>query len=372
MPAGGYMNLSFLIILVLLSSFGNQITVETSTAIPKADRVSGAGGWTDWSYCTVSPDGRRAAFIIPLRGEVDVLDLSDEVARTLAAHDGEGSQAFMFSSSDIEDFDFRQWARTVARNGRKKDEVALPLSVHYSRTGNLLISDAGNRRILEFSPDNRLVRSFLLTGDLAAPNEVRVLPDNEFITAGLNLDPKSRLNAGNFCTVFDEAGELVRSFAYTPQSALEKKLWVGVSAVLDIDDEGIIYVSFSVEGDIYAYRSSGELIGKIDYHPAWFVAPPSLSEPDFVLERPPEGFWRSWTRIIKIIYAGDGRLVLAAETNGLVPGVEAPFIFDVLTTDGRVIQSGIPSQYWPVGRDRNNALYWLSFSGDSLVKTRLK
>jgi len=363
----------YVILMVLaLPIFADQFEIIEKIPVPKEARVSGGGGWTDWSYCAVNPDGNQAAVINPGSGEVLTFTFKNEGADAVAANYQAGDYKFFFSNAEIESFDFEGWVKTAARNGRKRNEVNLPLAVDCTPTGELLISDMGSRRILHFGDGGVLQNSFILTGQLAAPNEIRLHPGGLYVAAGLNLDTTSAINAGNFCTVFSSAGEIIRSFAYSPPIAIDRNLWVGVSAVMDIDEKGMIYISFSVEGDIYVYDISGQLVRRFNYRPDWFTPPPALERPVFKFEREPIGFWKSWTRIIGLVYAGNGVMLLVAETNGQVPGVEAPFIIDVLTTDGKVICDGIAWDYWPVGRADDNHIYWMAYSGDHLIKTRLQ
>jgi len=265
--------IALLIIAVSVSAFGDYFEVEYRIPIPEKLRISGEGGWTDWSYCSVNPAGDAAAFIDPEARQVVVYDIGAASASVLAGNFDPSYQQFFFSSVEMEVFDLSDWINTIARNGRKTDEVNLPLAINYSPAGELLISDMGARRILHFSSEGDLIRSFLLTGQVAAPNEIRYHPDGIYIAAGLNLDPSSAINGGNFCTLFSADGQEIGSFAYTPQIALDRNLWVGVSAVLDIDDSGLVYLSFSVEGDVYVYDITGTLRRRFGHRPTWFADP---------------------------------------------------------------------------------------------------
>lgn len=363
---------AILFTVVALSVFGDHFQETDRFPIPKEAQISGEGGWTDWSYCSVNPDGDQAALINPGSKEVLTVSFSTKLAAVAAENYQPSHQQFFSSSDEMEAFDLEGWIETMASNGRKRDQVNLPLAVDYTSNGELLISDMGSRRILQFGRDRAFMHSFILTGQVAAPNEIKLHPDGAYVAAGLNLDSTSAINAGDFCTVFSPTGEVIRSFAYSPQIALDRNLWVGVSAVMDIDDDGKIYVSFSVEGDIYIFDIMGRLLKRFNYRPEWFVEPPVLDKPVFKLEREPAGFWKSWTRIIKILCAGKGIVVLVAETNGLVPGIETPFIVDILSTDGHVLASGIASDYWPVGRSKDNHVYWLSYSGNHVIESLVK
>ncbi|MFZ5980884.1 MAG: hypothetical protein ACOYVF_09665 [Candidatus Zixiibacteriota bacterium] len=363
-----------LVMLIAVSwpEFGEYFEVEYSVPLPEDTRISGEGGWTDWSYCSVNPGGDETALINPKSREVVAYNMKAALSHVVAANFEPGDQQFFFSTRELEAFDLQRWLSTIAHNGRKSDEVNLPLAVNYTTAGELLISDMGSRRILHFNSEGDLMRGFLLTGQVAAPNEIKYHQAGIYVAAGLNLDSFSAINGGDYCTIFSAGGEEIRSFAYTPEIAQERNLWIGVSAVLDIDDSGLIYLSFSVEGDIYVYDINGTLQQRLNHRPEWFVDPPALDKPVFKLEREPVGFWKSWTRIVKLLYAGDGFIVLVAENNGLVPGIDKPFIIDILTTDGAVLRSGITSDYWPVGRSDDNGVFWISFSGDHLIKTKLK
>lgn len=365
------MSYALIIILSTLCTLNNLFSIEKEYNIPESIQVSGENAWTDWSYCSVNYSGTKAAFINPKNHNVVSLEIDKSDLEIASPHTSNMSSVSHFTTTDIESFNPNSLISKVVSNGRKKNEVALPVSIHYTHDNNLLICDNNNRRILITDNDNKYISSFLLTGKTAVPNEIRKLADGTFLAAGLNLDYTGNINAGNYCTIYSSKGELLRSFAYTPQVAFDSTLWIGVASLIDIDDAGNIYQTFSVDSKINVYDIFGKLLRTLNYKPKWFYPPNSLQEPHSTLENEPPGFWKSWPRIIKILYLGNNKLLIAAETNGIAEGFGKRFIFDIITTNGQILYSGIPSDYLPVGRDKDNNIYFLSLKGDKLIKTYL-
>lgn len=338
--------------------------------IEESVQVSAVEAWTDWSYAAIDPSGSKLALIIPSRQEVVCVLLRNGNATGLALHAESGDHVSHFTTSDIESFDPGTMVRALASRGRGRSEVSLPLAVSYDAQGRLIISDSGNRRILIFGPDGSFESSFLLTGPTAAPNEIRLLPNGNILASGLNLDSTSRINAGNYCTVYSHDGEILRVFSYTPQVAFDSTLWIGVSSLIDLDESGNIYQVFSVEGRIRVYDSLGKLKRTIDYTPSWFYAPKAMEVPLVTLHDEPEGFWTSWPRIIKLIYAGSDRLILIGEANDRLAKSGKRFVYDIVTLTGDVLHSTVFSDELPIGIDRNGFVYSLSLTGDQICRLR--
>ncbi len=359
-------------IVAAMLSLGSLFLTAEEISIPAEARVSAEGGWTFWNYCAISPNGDEAALIDPVEHRVLVYAFGDESARTAARHTEDLSQAFHYTVGDIESFDPSVLVSEAVAHGRAPDEVELPITASYSSAGDLLVSDVRARRVLTFDSDRALKDSFILTGMLTGPNEIEVLPNGNLLVADFEADSLGMLNAGHYCFLLSPQGEILKRFAYTPESALEKRLWTGLSAVFDFDGNDRVYVAFSSEGWLYVYDLEGSLIRRMNCTPSWFIEPAELPEPRRQIQSPPEGYQHSWTRIIDLIYLGNDKLLLVAETNNMIPGVEERFIMDLLTTSGELIRSGIVSDYLPVGLDEDGYVYFLSFQGDHLLRTTLR
>lgn len=354
----------------LMLAFSDAFIIDTVINLPENIQLYGNNKCSYWNYCDINPAGNKIAFIQPEKNEIWTYRLDAKGYDTvmhLADSDGPDSGSYS-KSLPIYDYQYE----LVSPHGRNHNEVLLPIAVCFTPLGDLLVSDAGSRRISYFGSDNSLQYSFLLTGNFQAPNELKCIAENRYLLAGLNLDSAGPINAGNYCNIFSGDGEFVKSFAYTPRSILDANLWFGVSALVDVDNEGFIYVTFNAEGKIYKYNEWGILLSEFSDIPDWFIEPMKLPEPTFLVNKEPRGFRESWTRIIRLIYIGNGYLVMAALTNGKVPGTESPVIIDIYTTNGTLYKSGIESDYFPIGRDRKNALYFLSFNENKLVRTFLR
>jgi hypothetical protein len=337
--------------------------VESEYSIPP-DFIGGHFKCTYWSYCTIDFKGEQIAFIDD--GEIKTFNLSDKDETKIVPQ-----SKFDIISKKYPGEIFDYPGQTIIRKDRGAHGVLTPIAVCYQTNGFLMVSDLGKRRVSVFSPDNSLYYSFFIVGSAHTPNEMRMMPDGRYLLGGLILDTSKALNAGYHCSFYSEEGIFLNSFAYTPQFAFDNNLWVGVSVLLDIDDSGYIYCAFSVESKIYRYSDEGILLDSFGVNSSRFVPPPALPMSRFSHQVEPRDFWRSWTRIIKLIYAGDGKLVLAYLNNDLNAEVASPFLLDIYSTDGKLIVSGIQSDAFPIGRDKDNYIYMLSFDGDRLYKTYL-
>jgi hypothetical protein len=362
---------SILGITLLLVPFGSRFTAQKVFSIPSEVRISGEKGWTDWSYFTVGPDGARVAFIDPKRQEVRSYSLNGGTSSVMAEHTDVSSYAWGPTKHHPETLYVTETVNDIARKGQRPDEVNVPIAVKYDRSGKLFVSDLSNRRVSVFSPEGTFESSFLLPQTVGAPSDIRATNDGNYLLSNLFLDNSRGINAGYHCNFFSPTGKLLKSFAYTPKVAFDRNLWLGVYSLFDLDKQGNIYVAFTVEPVIYVYNSAGELMMTFGETPEWWVPPPKLEASRFRIRSEPNGFHGSWTRVIKLVYAGNGRLIRCAETNGLVEGCSKPFILDVYSTDGKLIAGSIESDCFPVGVDNDNMIYFLSVTGDRLLKTRL-
>ena len=364
------MVLSLLFLALVTANAGAVFDYHTQFEVAKPFQVSAAEDWTDWSFAAVDPSGEKIALIVPARQEVVNILLKTQDAQGVSRHSESEDHVSHFSTSDIESFDPRTMTRVLTGGGRAKNEVSLPLAVCYGKKGRLLISDSGNRRILTLDSNGSFESSFLLTGPTAAPNEVRLMPDGNVLTAGLNLDSTSSINSGNYCTIYSPDGEIIRSFAYTPQVAFDSTLWIGVSSLIDLDDSGNIYQVFSVEGRIRVYDSMGRLKRTIDYTPSWFYPPKAMEVPQVIVHDEPAGFWKSWPRIIKLICVGSDKLILVGEANDELAKSGKRFVYDIIGTGGDVHHSTVFSDELPIGVDDSGSVYLLSIGGDRVFRAR--
>lgn len=354
-------------------SLGDVFPVDQVIAIPEEARIGAEKEWTFYSFCTVNSSGTKVYFIEPEALTIVSATLPSAEVSTVAEHATTGSNVQFLTSGKTDElvpFGDIGPIRTTAKNGKRRYEVIAPVAVGKAEMELLLVSDAGSNRVVAFNQNDSVVFSFLRTGSVTPPNELRLLSNGDLLAAALKVDRTSPLNEGDFCVVFSRQGEILRSFAHTPAMALERNLWNGVTALLDVDGNDTVFLAFSVEAIPYVYAPDGRLLRKFAGPPQWFHPPEPQPAPVFSIEKEQRGFSRSWPRIIRLLYIGEGRIVLAAETNGRVEGVSAPFVLDVLSSDGTVLYSKISSDYLPVSKDSTGAIYWLSVTGDRLIKTR--
>ncbi|MBD3333354.1 hypothetical protein GF356_10930 [candidate division GN15 bacterium] len=248
----------------------------------------------------------------------------------------------------------------------------IPIAVGYDRSGTLFVSDVGNRRVSLFSLEGSFESSFLLPPAIGAPSDLRIMPDGNYLLANLQLDSARGLNAGHHCNVVSPSGKLLRSFAYTPKTAFDRNLWLGVYSVFDLDEDGNVYVAFTIEPVVYVYNAAGELLRTFGETPEWWVSPPDLQVPQFRINDEPDGFYTSWTRVVRLFYVGEGKLLRCTETNGLIKGCSQPYVLDVFATDGRLVAGGIESKYLPIGADSNSMIYFVSARGDRVIRNSLR
>ena len=362
---------SILGLVVLLAPFTGHFSVHEVFPIPPEIRVSSEKYSTYRHSFTVSPDGAQVAFIDPEEQEVRSYDLVRGVSGMVAAHTDVSGYEWGPIKQQGDTIYFTEAVNDIARRGRRPNEVNIPIAIKYDRSGKLFVSDLGNRRVSIFGVDGNLENSFLLPMTTQCPSDMRETSNGNYLLSNLFLDRSRSINAGYHCNLFSPTGKLLKSFAYTPKSACDRYLWLGVYSLFDLDDRGNTYVAFTVDPAIYVYNSAGELMMTFGETPGWWVPPPKLEAPPFRIRGEPDGFHGSWTRVIKLVYAGNDRLILCAETNGLVEGCSKRFIMNVYFTDGKLIAEGIESDYLPVGVDNDNMIYFLSVTGDRLLKTSL-
>jgi hypothetical protein len=338
------MILPVLIVLIALTPFERAFVVDSSITLPPDAREWVKGKRLFWNHCAMAPSGERLFIIDPNDRQIATYDLN------------------------------RKQLSTIVKNGRKKDRVVQPLSLNVDTRDRLLISDAGSRRVLILDDKNELAASLIAPSNMQPPHEIHTLPGGNLLFASLRFDQEHDtlgLNLGDQCTIIGPDGAELKSFAYTPQSSIDRNLWKGISALTTVDDSGHIFVTYATEYRIEKYDSAGKVLKDIIPKSEWFVPPPALRKRVFEMESAPADFWQAWTRILRLFYLGDGRLLVMAETNNKVPGADTPFILDILDVNGAPVHTGIPSNYYPVGVDRNGSIYFISFTGETLLKTHL-
>lgn len=365
------MNTLILGLVVLLVPFGNYFSTRKVFPIPPENRVSSEKHSTYRHYFSVSPDGTRVAFIDAKKQEVCSYSLDGGTSDVVAEHTDVSGYAWGPTKHHPETLYLTETVSDIIHKGRRPDQVNIPIAIKYDRSGKLFVSDLGNRRVSVFEVDGNLENSFLLPMTTQCPSDMRETSNGNYLLSNLFLDRSRSINAGYHCNLFSRTGKLVKSFAYTPKTAFDRNLWLGVYSLFDLDEQGNIYVAFTVEPVIYVYNSAGELQMTFGETPGWWVPPPKLEASRFRIRSEPDNFHGSWTRIIKLVHTRDGKLILCAETNGLVEGCSKRFIMNVYSIDGKLIAEGIESDYLPVGVDNDNMIYFLSVSGDRLLKTSL-
>ncbi|MBI5869255.1 MAG: hypothetical protein HZB43_13375 [candidate division Zixibacteria bacterium] len=384
---------------IAISPFDSAFVVDTAFQTPAALRVTGRHASTDWSFCAVSPDGARMAYIDPEFNDVRTYDLAAGAMTTALSHTAKTVFTWSDSTEVIERPDGSRYLRvvehsdpirareqggpavgasvgevairTVVRQGRKQDEVNTPVALAFGHDGSLLVSDVGSRRVIVMGPDGNFRSSFLLGDDEDAPSEMRLTPDGNLLCANLRLDRSTALNAGHNCNVYSMAGVRLQSFAYTPASALARNLWTGVRAVLDVDRKGYAFVAFSIDPEIHVWDSAGQERRAFGGPAAWFVSPRALRSPLSQREVVPTGFHESWTRPIKIVCFGDDHLLRATLANDRVAETDKPFLIDVFSIAGTALGPTVASDAWPVGADSAGHIYFLTAAGDRLLKAHL-
>jgi hypothetical protein len=366
------MNTLILGLVVLLVPFGNYFSTRKVFPIPPEIHVSSEKHSTYRHYFSVSPDGTRVAFIDAKKQEVCSYSLDGGTSDVVAEHTDVSGYAWGPTKHHPETLYLTETVSDIIHKGRRPDQVNIPIAIKYDRSGKLYVSDIGNRRVSIFGVDGNLESSFLLPMTTRCPSDIREISNGDYLLSNLFLDKSRDITAGYHCNFFSPTGKLLQSFAYTPKIAFDHNLRKGVYSLFDLDERGNIYVAFTVEGVIYVYNSAGELMMTFGETPEWWVPPPKQGAASrFEVWKEPEDFYGSWTRVIKLVYAGNRRLILCAETNGLVEGCSKRFIMNVYSTDGKLIAESIESDYLPVGVDNDNMIYFLSVTGDRLLKTRL-
>lgn len=357
--------------LIILSSFLEWFSIEKTFSIPPDQSIPSVKCSTYRHYFAVMADGKTAVYIDPSGRCVKSFDLISGTFAERSSHTTEASSGWGPVRQSADTMFLSGPEVDVASFGRKAGQVNTPLALTCDRGGNLLVSDLGNRRVLLFDTSLSFLSSFLVPTVATVPSNVLMDESGDYVVANLLLDTTSSINSGFHCCVLSATGALLAHFAPTPTIAFERNLWLGVCALIDRDDDHNVYVAFSVDPTICVYNRNRVLTSCIDVKPAWWRPPPILPQSRFQVREEPTDFLESWTRIVKLLYVERGVLLVVAETNGQIEGCATRFIMDIYTTDGQVLVSGVGSDYLPVGTDRDGYIYFLSLSGDKLLRTTL-
>ncbi|MDD4052833.1 MAG: hypothetical protein PHR28_13170, partial [candidate division Zixibacteria bacterium] len=252
-----------LIVMLVLLTFQPFTTVFKTTntyIIPEAYRIAGDSNRTTYrQYCSVNPAGNIVALIDYSRKRVVAFDLvtGDTTIPALPTSRTQGAWGPVQRKGDT--IFFSDNPTTVSETGRRPSEANIPMAVNFSGNGQLFVADAGNRRISAYDSALQFHSSFLLPTNVGTPSNAIVLENGNFLCANLKIDSASTINAGHWCNIFSPKGELLRSFAYTPNEAIAKNLWLGVNSLIDVDEHQHIYVAFSIAPRIDIYTTGGDL-----------------------------------------------------------------------------------------------------------------
>ena len=296
-------------------------------------------------------------------------------------------------------------SKILAKEGRKPDQVSFPLCVEITRDGNVYIGDNQNRRVSQFSPEGKFLRSFVITPDHWPPRDIETdgegslfligqkphVPEEDRHSSGDEIEqdrsPGAEAGEADHASLIDSArgkwvnkytnhGKYVESFAYDPAVVSELNLWKGVTANAAMDEEEDLYLLFTPEHKVHKFSRDGGRTDVFGENPEWFVSPQAPPAPgSFGYDEEEEKrFWKSWTQPIKILYAGEGILLTVTKTNGLVEGTDSDFLINVYSKDGRLLASEIETDYFPFGIDSSGHVYFRISRGHQLniAKTRLK
>lgn len=357
-------------LLLALVSLDGSFEVQSRYPLPSDVHVSGEVDWTYWSYCSVSPSGEFAAILLPDRREVCCVRLGQSTAQVVAARTNHAGDAESSIMTGPEAFGGTVDFYPIAITGRQADQVSLPLAVCWGADSSLYISDNDNRRVSVFDDQGTFRHSFLLPPSVDAPWCVQRYAGDTLLLSSLRLADPRRINAGFHCHVVTPEGELVRSFAYTPDLAFSRNLWTGVAGHSVVGARGVTYVAFSCEYTVGVYDRDGNCVTVFGEQPSWWVSPPVLPDPEDPRSDLSYGLWSTWTRVVKLLLFDGDKLLRVTETNGLVSDCAHRFILDVFSTDGALLTGGIVADYWPVGAGVNGDVYFLSLTGDEIIRTR--
>jgi len=363
------MDIMTMVLAFLFIPFESQFITHEVFPITGERVISSEKFSTYRHYFAVSPDGNRVAFINSRQQTVQSYSLADGNTSTVASHTNTARSAWGPTKRQADTLYFSGSVDDIAGQGRRSNEVNIPIAIRFDRSGKLFVSDVGNRRVSMFDQSLAFETSFLLPSNISAPSDMRVVAGGNYLLGNRLLDSTQAINAGYHCNVLSPTGELLQSFAYTPKIAFDRNLWLGVYSLFDLDEQGNVYVAFTVEPIIYVYNNTYELTTTFGEIPEWWIPPPVLEQPRFSLRSEPDNLYGSWTRLMGVVYSGDGKLILCTESNGLIEGCSKPYILDIYTTDGTLFVGGIESDYLPVGVDSDNMIYFLSVTGDRLIST---
>jgi len=140
--------------------FDTVFAVDSVVNLPPQLRLAASPECTYWNFCTVSSAGDALIYINPDLGEIQRYDFAHERIDTVADRGGTGRPHPGEFSEPLPAFAYKE--TTVVQSGRGRGQVDVPLAVSCTRSGDLLVSDLGNRRISALGVDGKLRTSFLL------------------------------------------------------------------------------------------------------------------------------------------------------------------------------------------------------------------
>lgn len=349
--------------------WGDVFIKDAELQLPREIKLVTIGGYTGWEQVALSPNGEN----------LYLLDLDFSQGDTFKYYtetpDGGKDFRLILGSPKSRVLLYKgktKQTKVLASSGEMPHQVSFPTSIAVDADGNIYVGDNKNRRITILDSNGKFLSSFIVSADSWPALDVGVNSKRELYLAGLKLDPEGRLNSGDWITKYDFRGNYLNSFAYTPDIAFKLNLWQGVSANIEIDEKDRIYLVFAPEHKIYVYSSDGNLESTFGQAPEWFIRPEKLALPVWDEPKAPPDFWKSFTPVIKLLYLGDSRLLVATKTNGLIKGTSKEFILDLYdTVDGKPILYGVESDYFPFGTDTTSAIYFISPEEGKIIKTRL-
>lgn len=361
--------INFLLVIPFLL-WGDVFIKDAELQLPQEIKLVTIGGYTGWEQVALSPDGENLYLLDLDFSQRDTFKYYTETP------DGEKDFRLIFGPPESIVLLYKgkiKQTKVLASSGEMPHQVSFPTSIAVDTDGNIYVGDNKNRRVTILNSNGEFLSSFIISADSWPPLDIVVNSKRELYLAGLKLDPEGRLNSGDWITNYDFDGNYLKSFAYTPDIAFKLNLWQGVSANIEIGEKDQIYLVFAPEHKIYVYGSDGNLKKTFGEPPEWFTYPEKLALPIWDKPKAPPDFWKSFTPVIKLIYLGDNRLLVATKTNGLVKGTSKKFILDLYNTlDGEPILKGIETDYFPFGTDTTSAIYFISPEDKKVIKTYLK
>jgi len=233
----------------------------------------------------------------------------------------------------------------IGRKGRGPGEFENPKGL-FLNDGYVYVAELRGR-VTVIDTSGKYVRSFVSNSHMCS-DIIKV--GDKIVVSGLK---QSAADKGYFLNLYDERGRFLNSFfeiseKYKSNVDLLTFAWVS----FDVDSVGNIYAVQQVDYKIYKLSPEGQILKVYRYNPSYYISPSVDSHPKGQNIKAIEQWEMGWHQIIKILVVNKYIFVQVK--------IHSPtkYMLDIYNLDGKVIVSGIPTNFRMLGADRKGLIYF--------------